>query len=83
MPGGDQEERGQARPARREVRAAELQPGQGGGRVAQDLGQLLPRLPDPPHGARDQPELQRVSRHRDGHRHVLRVHAGRGGDGGR
>ena len=71
MQAEDQEERGQARQVGGQVRAGQLEPGEGGGRVAQDPRQLLPRQAAPPHGPRDQPQLRRLPRYRLRHLHLL------------
>ena len=71
MQAEDQEERGQARQVGGQVRAGELEPGEGGGRVAQDPRQLLPRQAGSPHGPRDQPQLRRLPRYRLRHLHLL------------
>ena len=71
LQGEDQEERGQARQVGGQVRAGQLEPVEGGGRVAQDPRQLLPRQAAPPHGPRDQPQLRRLPRYRLRHLHLL------------
>ena len=64
-------ERGQAWEAGGQVRAGELEAGQGGRRVAQDPRQLLPRQAGPPHRPRDQPQLRRLPRYRLRNLHLL------------